>query len=381
MTTDTSKITGAADELSSGLSKGGSAAKTLGQEIANAIAALDGRVSALEAGGSVEPPIEPPIEPPVEPPAALTPSGSITVSGNNTVIENKEITGKIECVNWNGLTIRNCIVKHSGASAIFAQNCDGLTIEDVWTEYTANPGGQNPLPGEWFAVKLNNVRGAANLTRLTMIGTGIYAVISPANFKMSFIEGHDMRGPTSPLRGQLIQMNQCPNDIVIEDWSCENAKDNSRPEDVISIYQCGANKVKIRRGLADGCNSPSGVMVMIENGTTGALIEDVDVVRHGNGAFSFYDASNNGTFKNCRLKDQVIGNQGRGNPSSGASGQPCNLVAAPGVTGARFEALKYQNISSNHTWVTSGTVVQMTQENFTPRSPIRNPKPGAAAAT
>ena len=310
---------------------------------------------------------------------ALTASGTIKVAAHNTVIENKEVTGTIECVNYNGLTIRNCIVKHTSSNAIFVQNCDGLTIEDVATDLTNSVSGQNPIGGEWFALKLNNVRGVANINRLTMTDTGIYAVISPANFKMTFIEGHDMRGPTSPLRGQLIQMNQCAGDIVIEDFSCENARDNSRPEDVISIYQCGAGKVKIRRGLLDGCNSPSGVMVMIENGTNGALIEEVDVIRHGNGAFSFYDQSNNGTFRNCRLKDQVIGNQGRGNPSSGSSGQPCNLVAhpqAPAVTGARFEGLKYENISTNHTWVSSGTYVDMKPEAFTPRAPIRNRTPG-----
>ena len=51
MALDTTKITGAADELSAGLAKGGTAAKTLGAEIANAIKALNDRVSTLEAGG------------------------------------------------------------------------------------------------------------------------------------------------------------------------------------------------------------------------------------------------------------------------------------------------------------------------------------------
>jgi hypothetical protein len=62
MATDTSKITGAADDLSDKLTKGGSAAKTLGAEIANAIKSLDDRVSAIEAGGGTQPPIEPPSE-------------------------------------------------------------------------------------------------------------------------------------------------------------------------------------------------------------------------------------------------------------------------------------------------------------------------------
>jgi hypothetical protein len=60
MATDTSKITGAADDLSDKLTKGGSAAKTLGAEIANAIKSLDSRVSAIEAGGGTQPPVEPP---------------------------------------------------------------------------------------------------------------------------------------------------------------------------------------------------------------------------------------------------------------------------------------------------------------------------------
>jgi hypothetical protein len=63
MATDTTKITGAADDLSDKLTKGGTAAKTLGAEIANAFNSLDARVAALEAGGTT-PPIEPPIEPP-----------------------------------------------------------------------------------------------------------------------------------------------------------------------------------------------------------------------------------------------------------------------------------------------------------------------------
>lgn len=61
MATDTSKITGAADDLSDKLTKGGGAAKVLGAEIANAFAAQDARIAALEAGGGggVVPP-EPP---------------------------------------------------------------------------------------------------------------------------------------------------------------------------------------------------------------------------------------------------------------------------------------------------------------------------------
>jgi hypothetical protein len=55
MTTDTSKITNAANDLSSGLTSGGTAAKKLGQEIANTIVDLDARISALETAATVPP--------------------------------------------------------------------------------------------------------------------------------------------------------------------------------------------------------------------------------------------------------------------------------------------------------------------------------------
>lgn len=73
MATDTTKITGAADDLSDKLTRGGSAAKTLGAEIANAIKSLDARVTTLETAE----PITPPVEPPIEPPTTSGPTGGL----------------------------------------------------------------------------------------------------------------------------------------------------------------------------------------------------------------------------------------------------------------------------------------------------------------
>ena len=130
MTTDTSKITGAADELSAGLDKGGTAAKTFGAEIANAIAALDGRVTALE-NDVTEPPIEPPIEPPTgEELPPLMASGSITATDNQT-IENRLITGKITVSGKTNVTIRNCIINHAAGIGIDVSNASNVTIQDV----------------------------------------------------------------------------------------------------------------------------------------------------------------------------------------------------------------------------------------------------------
>src|SRR2546423_1606852 len=64
------------------------------------------------------------------PPITLQPSGSIMVTADNQVIENKLITGSINVSGRNGVIIRNCHVRHPGGIGIYAQNCTNLTIED-----------------------------------------------------------------------------------------------------------------------------------------------------------------------------------------------------------------------------------------------------------
>ena len=91
MATDTSKITTAANDLGDGLAKGGAAAKTLGQEIVNAIKSLDSRVSALEAGGGSNP-----IPPDPIPPDTGGPTGGLITNFTNQankdfLIDNKPV--------------------------------------------------------------------------------------------------------------------------------------------------------------------------------------------------------------------------------------------------------------------------------------------------
>jgi hypothetical protein len=97
MATDTTKITGAADDLSDKLTKGGSAAKTLGAEIANAIKSLDDRVSAIEAGAT-----QPPIEPPIEPPPTSGASGGVITEFTQSPGQNFKIDGRAYCVDTAG---------------------------------------------------------------------------------------------------------------------------------------------------------------------------------------------------------------------------------------------------------------------------------------
>jgi hypothetical protein len=109
MATDTSKITGAADELSAGLAKGGTAAKTLGAEIANAIKSLDGRVAALESGGVTPPNPNPEPNPP--------PAGEIPLTWDDPMFANAR-TGINGWPNGTGWTIENASFTSSGKDAM-----------------------------------------------------------------------------------------------------------------------------------------------------------------------------------------------------------------------------------------------------------------------
>lgn len=374
--TDTSKITAATDELSGGLAKGGEAAKKLGSEIANAIksldaavAALDGRVATLEEGGNVEPP-----DPPV---TTLTPSGSIRTTASNQVIENKDVTGRIEVFDHSGVTIRNCRVKFPGQKGLHVMNGTGVTIKDCEFINSAAASGQNPNAGEDIGICLNNVSGTAIIDRCKFTGcAGIYAVICKGMLKFSFLEGHNLRAPLSPLRGQLVQINQCSGGALTEDFSVENDPANSRPADLISVFTSPGQPIIFRRGLLDGCNDPAGVACMVES-TSNVLFEDVDALHQGNGAFSVYGGSGGGggasqgvIYRRCRVKDTIQKDQGRGPVSSNY----CTYVSSPGCSGTRFEVCKHFNVKMDNLFWDASTMAlrDCAQGDFTPRAPIRN---------
>ena len=377
MTTDTSKITTAADELSSGLTKGGSAAKTLGQEIANAIKALDGRLTALESDVT-EPPIEPPGGTTLPP---LSASSSIAVSADNQTIENKLITGNITGGRSN-LTIRNCIIQHNGRDGIYLWDCNNLTLEDVLIEYVNGPTGQTPLPGEYRSMKLNNIGGTITMKRVTVVGsTGLYAVICKGNFNISHFEGHNMRSPAPyPLCGQLMQFNQVSGTILVEDFSVEDDPANSCDQDNINLYTCTGPSIIFRRGLIDGNTAPAGCAFMVES-TSNVTVEDVDAIHQMNGGPAVYAGSGGGggsssnvIYRRFRTKDTIQHDQGRGAAMSGY----CTYVSSPGVNGAKFEQCKHFNVNTgNLAWdVSTMATRDWANADFTPRAPIRNKRPG-----
>jgi hypothetical protein len=297
---------------------------------------------------------------------ALTPSGPIEATHDGQVIEGFQFnTNGVPAVTVRGfsnVTIRNSEIFHQNTHGILAVNAPGLTIEDVSVV--------NTFSGQRLPDVQNNIHidGSSDVTvrrvRLRGGSAGAWLVNSPgAHFSM--IEGYDFRGPFP--RGQLVQFDKSPG-CLLEDFSVINVNMDSWAEDNVSAYY--SDNCIIRRGLIDGNNSPSGVGVMFEHAFNG-LVEDVDTVRMGNGAFSAYP-SYNITFRNTRSRDNFCTDQrGEGPPKSNA----LVWAGSPDSYGLRLETSKYFALCNPNNKVWDATVfeiVDIASEDFSPRAPIVN---------
>jgi hypothetical protein len=299
----------------------------------------------------------------------LTDSGPITVTQNNQVIEELRITTSgtpgITVNGFSGVTIRNCEILHASGKGIEFNNADDLTIEDSNIVLTNAPAS-GALPSKQW----RNINGANSddvtiqRVRLTRGSSGIYAYLCP-RIEISNLEGYDFRGPFP--RGQTVQLNGCPN-AVIQDFYSLNEAATSWPEDNISVYASPGTIV--RRGHIDGNNAKSGVGVMVEDGSDGTLVEDVDSIRMMNGAFSAYPSTNT-TFRRCRTRENICTDQGRGAPLSGG----LLFASAPGSVNTRFDDCSYwlPCKPNNILWDASTvTLNDITEEEFTMRTPVTN---------
>ena len=151
---------------------------------------------------------------------------------------------------------------------------------------------------------------------------------------------HDARGPEP--RGQNVQFNRSPNSIL-EDFSGENGS-TSWTEDNVSVFR--SDRCVIRRGLVSYNNSPTGDGIMIEGGFD-CLVEDVDALQQGNGAFAAVPdgiaGSGGCSFLRCRTARSYNGRRdGREAPSS--NGLSIYTKISPGarkhtVTDCHYDAL------------------------------------------
>lgn len=297
----------------------------------------------------------------------LTPSGPVTAQADGQVIELLAIVTTsgpgIEVNGFKGVTIRNVSIQHGDGPGIDFSNADDLVIDNVSVEHTGAPAS-----GPNSSSDLNDINGYASArvqiknARLTRGSSGVYLVNSPTSH-LSFIEGHDFRGPFP--RGQLVQWDKS-NDGILEDFSVVNTSD-SWTEDNVNVYK--STGLQIRRGLVDGNNSPSGVGVIFDGDTSTGVVEDVDAVHMGNGCFSNYAGADGNVFRRTRCRDNICTDQGRGLPSSNAlmwSGNPA-LSAVRIEQSTYFAACNPGNI----VWPASSfAIADVTKADFTPRSPL-----------
>jgi Right handed beta helix region len=298
------------------------------------------------------------------PAAALVDSGPIVASYNGQVIENLriEVTGRPAIV-VNGLSnvaIRNVEILHKNANGIQAFHADDLSIDNVNIVHT---GTQAPNP----TIEQNNIfvyssHGlVVRNARLTGGSAGIYVLESPGAH-LSFLEGHNFRGPNP--RGQLAQFSLSAGGLL-EDFSVTNVVGVASPEDVVSIYQ--SSRTLVRRGLVDGNDSTHGVGVNIEF-SEDCLIEDVDAIHQSNGSFGAHYSSSI-TFRRTRAKDNICHDQGRGRPASGG----IIWSGYNNVSGLRIEDSQHWNRCNPSAIVYDVDrffVVQLREQDFTPRAPI-----------
>ncbi len=304
--------------------------------------------------------------------SAYASSGPVVATADNQIIQNLNIktTGGpgIDTNGHSGVQIKNVTVHHSGANpGILVRGGTGVTISGADVVNDGAPAsGANPSPN------MNNIEcyQSSNMTvtnvRVTKGSSGIYMNLCSGS-KLSFIEGHDHRGPFP--RGQLVQWNSSSNGSLT-DFSEENDVLTAWTEDNVNVY--ASTGITIARGLVDGNNSPSGIGV-INDGTSGNVtVTDVDALHQGNGCFGVYGGGGHDvTFRNARCRDNHCSNP-RGAPSSNALGYAIDPGSVRG--NLHIIASAYYNLCNpgNVAWDTSMLATnQLTSSNFTPRAPIR----------
>lgn len=283
------------------------------------------------------------------------------------IIENLELhvdSGDAITVTNDNVIIRNCVVYHQSGDGIQLSGASNVTIENCEIINADPPSGNGPETSEFNNI---NTYASPNLTvdhvTLRDGSSGMYLLESPGA-TITNVEGYNFHGPMP--RGQFIQFNKS-GDSSLTNFYVYNDPAHSFPEDNISVYF--SPNVHISNGLIDGNNSVNGVGVMFEGNSQGGLVEHVDAIHMGNGAFSSY--SKDVTFDFTRSFDNIATDQGRGLPLSNA------LIWNVSNTGVSIEHSTYTDPakSNNIVWDTHKAVlVDIHQDaNATPMEhPVTN---------
>jgi Ca2+-binding RTX toxin-like protein len=245
--------------------------------------------------------------------------GPIVTDHDGQVIQNLDIyvgSGPAVVLDNNNVVLQNVRIHYNGAHTsgdamgVVVKNASGVTIQNVEIINDGAPASGPESNPDHYNIMAEN---ASNLHITNAIlregSTGVYLLNSPGAV-LQGIEGYDFHGPFP--RGQLVQFNNSPNSSL-SDFYVHNDPHVAWTEDNISVYE--SDNVTVQRGVIDGNNSPSGQGVIFE-GSKNGIVSHVDAIHMGNGAFASY--GNNNTFEYTRSFDNIVTDQGRGAPMSGA---------------------------------------------------------------
>ncbi|MBA3685858.1 MAG: hypothetical protein H0W72_11550 [Planctomycetes bacterium] len=307
---------------------------------------------------------------PPAPLASLTASGPVVASTDGQVIENLLITADgavaVDFAGRANVTLRNCYIRHANLGARI-HGCLNPRVDHcafVRTRVPARGTGSNEANG----VSLQGGRGTMVVSNCEMwsASSGVYLQDNAPGAHVHHINGFNMMGPMP--RGQLVQANNCP-DVIIEDFYNFNDLDASWVEDNVNLYD--SNNAIVRRGCVDGNNSDSGVGVIFDgshNQIQGGLIEDVDAIHQGNGAFSNANAVNT-TMNRVRTRDghnYGVGGRARGG-SNGLSFHNWSGSSGGRLVGVYFNPANIDNVLWDGDTMASHSI---TMQDFTPRGRI-----------
>lgn len=260
------------------------------------------------------------------PPGGLTASASVTVTANNQIVEGLFIQASgtaIDLAGYDGVTVRNCLILYNcagGSTAYGATGAssDNVTIEDCQFINMGIPARGAATSAQQNCINLTTCAGVT-ITRVTVQSgsSGIY-LLQCSNTALSYIEGHDMRGPMP--RGQLVQWNTCTGTNTLTNWSYESIPGTSWDEDNLNVF--ATDGVVISNGVIPfGSDSTNGSCIMVEQDPTqNVSIDNVELGYYWNTGIGIVEPYRSISYTNIRLRGyQRYSERNPTKPISGAN--------------------------------------------------------------
>jgi hypothetical protein len=314
----------------------------------------------------------------------LVDSPPVVATADGQVIEGLRIDAAgepaIRIEGFTDVVVRNCELHHDGGPGLLFRNADRIQIHNVVVVHdTAAPSGPHDDGAQINVVGSDSEEVVMSHVRVTRGASGIELEHTPGA-TLSFIEGHDIRGPGEAAFVRLFESD----DAVLEDFSCENPLDSARPFNLVEI--ASSSDAIVRRGLLDGHNAEFGYGVHFTQTPgqhSGGLVEDVDAVRMTNGSFSCFSHGTDITFRRTRARENICEITSidlpdckvpgpNGGCTVGSNG--VSWGASQSSTGIVIEESAYFDLCWEPLWPDEVFTVEMgglVELDFEPRPPIR----------